>query len=111
MIKDQFFIVTPNYIREHDKGTFPDNTLMLLSSCSAYLEDKSSPMKDLLFEKCNKGARFLGWTGKVSASIAIRAALNLFQLMTASNEELTGQRRLQSAGEIDSSAGWVSSLL
>jgi len=91
VVKDQFFVVTPNYIREHDKGTFPDNTLMLLSSCSAYLDDKSSPMRDLLFEKCNKGACFLGWTGKVSASIAIRAALNLFQLMTASNEELTGK--------------------
>jgi hypothetical protein len=92
ILKDQFFVVTPNYIREHDKGMFPDNTLMLLSACSSYLEDNTSPMKDLLFEKCNKGARFLGWTGKVSARIAIRAALNLFQLMTASNEELTGKQ-------------------
>jgi hypothetical protein len=92
ILKDQFFVVTPNYIREHDKGTFPDNTLMLLSACSSYLDDKKSPMKDLLFEKCNKGARFLGWTGKVSARIAIRAGLNLFQLMTASNEELTGKK-------------------
>jgi hypothetical protein len=51
----------------------------------------SSPLKDMLFEKCNKGARFLAWTGKVSARLAIRAALNLFQLMTASNEDLTGK--------------------
>ena len=87
VVTGQFFVVTPNYIREHDKGTFPDNTLMLLSSCSAYLADKRSPMKDLLFEKCNKGAQFLGWTGKVRARVALRAALNLFQLMTASNEE------------------------
>jgi hypothetical protein len=91
VVKNQYFGVTANYVREHDKGTFPDNTLMLISSCSAYSDTMSSPLKDMLFEKCNKGARFLSWTGKVSARIAIRAALNLFQLMTASNEELTGK--------------------
>jgi len=86
-----FFEVTPNYIRQHDTGKFPDNTLMILNICSA---DKSetgspSPMKDMLFEKSNKGARFLGWNGETRVAAMGRASLNLFQLMTASNEELT----------------------
>ena len=49
-------------------------------------------MKALLFEKSNKGARFLGWNGKADVSIMEGASLNLFQLMTASNEKLESQR-------------------
>ena len=85
----QFFEVTPNYIREHDKGKFPDNTLMLINACSAYSADMSSPLKDLFFEKCTKGGRFLGWNGLALVAVMERASLNLFQLMTVSNEELT----------------------
>ena len=87
----QLFAVTPNYIRQYNPGKFPDNTLMVLDVCSA---DKSeagsrSPMKALLFEKSNKGARFLGWNGNTEVAMMEGASLNLFQLMTASNEKLT----------------------
>ena len=87
VIEEQYFAVTPNYIRDRNEGKFPDNTLMLISSCRAYRNDLSNPMRDMLFEKCNKGAQFLGWTGSTRAKVALRAALNLFQLMTVSNEE------------------------
>lgn len=89
--KDAFFGITPNFIREYNKGKFPDNTLMVVNSCSAIRNDLGSPMRDMLFEKCDSGAAFVGWTGRVQAKTVIRAALNLFQLMTVSNEELTGK--------------------
>jgi hypothetical protein len=82
-------MVTPNYIRMYAQGNFPDNTLMIMNTCSSYNKDMSSPMKNLLFEKSGQGARFLGWNGKALVSGMGRTALNLFQLMTASNEELT----------------------
>ena len=64
---------------------------MILNICSADKSDTGSPspMKDMLFEKCGKGARFLGWNGDTRVAAMGRASLNLFQLMTASNEELT----------------------
>lgn len=85
----QFYAVTPNYIRMKDKGTFAENTLLVMNSCSAYNADSSSPMRDVFFDKSSEGGRFLGWTGKTLVSVMGRASLNLFQLMTASNEELT----------------------
>jgi len=87
----QVYDITPNYIRQYNPGKFPDNTLMMLNACSADKSDTASPstMKALLFEKSNKGARFLGWNGNADVSMMGGASLNLFQLMTASNEKLT----------------------
>jgi hypothetical protein len=93
VVRNQFLAVTPNYIREHDPGKFADDALLFVNACSsAYAKDGSSPLRDLFFEKASGSARFLGWTGRTSTRLAVRAALNLFQLMTASNEELTGKQ-------------------
>jgi hypothetical protein len=95
----QFYGVTPNYVREHDSGTFPDNTLFLLNSCRGIRGDLTSPWRDMLYDKSTKGAWFLGWTGKVEYAKAARAVLHLFQLMTASNEkvEIKGRTVLSDA--------------
>ena len=87
----QVYDITPNFIRQYNTGMFPDNTLMMLNACSADKSDTASPstMKALLFEKSNKGACFLGWNGNAEVAMMGGASLNLFQLMTASNEKLT----------------------
>ncbi len=85
--KVQYYGVTPNYVREYDSGKFPKNTIFLMNACRGIRGDLSSPFADLLFEKCDQGACFLGWSGKVEYAKAARAALYLFQLMTCANEE------------------------
>jgi len=87
----QVFEVTPNFIRQYNTGNFPDNTLMMLNVCSSDKSEigSSSLMKDIFFEKSGKGARFLGWSKEALVAAMGRVSLNLFQLMTASNEELT----------------------
>jgi len=93
----QYYGVTPNYVREHDKGTFPNNTLFYLNACRAYRDDFSSAYRDMLYEKCGEGACFLGWSGKVFYPRAARATLYIYQLLTASNEEkiVAGQSLLE----------------
>lgn len=98
--RQQYFGVTPNFIREHDQGKFPDSTLFFLNACRGFGDDGySSPFASTLFEKCNRGAYFLGWAKKVFYPIAARAALNHFQLMTGANDELyiKGKALLRSA--------------
>lgn len=98
--RQQYFGVTPNFIREHDPGKFPDSTLFFLNACRGFGDDSySSPFASTLFEKCNRGAYFIGWAKKVFYPIAARAALNHFQLMTGANDELyiKGKALLRSA--------------
>jgi hypothetical protein len=79
------FWVSAHFIRAHDQGTFPDNTLLFLNACVGYDGDLA-PLKDVLFEKTKRGAYFLGWDDETLLGIAVRASLNLFQIMTHSNE-------------------------
>jgi hypothetical protein len=93
----QTYAVTPNFVREHDPNVFPSNTILYLNSCRGFNANFSSPYEQPLFEKCPSGARFMGWTQKVDYAYAGRALVNLFQLATCSNEDLTiaGVRVLQ----------------
>ena len=84
----QTWAVTPNFVREHDPGTFPSNTVMYLNSCRGYDQNFVSPYEQLLFEKCGSGAMFMGWSQRVDYAYAGRALVNLFQLATCSNELL-----------------------
>lgn len=97
--KYQFYGVTPNYVREHVAGKFPNNTIFVLNACRGYGDDWSSPFAEMLFEKCDEGAQFLGWTSRVWYPTASRAVLNLFQLMTVANYDITvaSERLLRSA--------------
>jgi len=84
----EYFVVTPNYVRQHDKGTFPSNVLMCLNSCKGFYKDGSSPWADLMLEKSN-GSVVIGWDDTVSYyTTAARAMLQLFQLMAGTNDEL-----------------------
>lgn len=82
-----YYGVTPDYIRKYVTGNFPNNTLMVLNACRGVAEDLSSPFKDLLFEKCDEGAWALMWTNRVHRYIAVRAALNLFQVLSCGTEK------------------------
>ncbi len=84
----QTYAVTPHFIREHDQGVFPSNTILLLNACRGFDQEAFSAYEELLFDKCGGGAMFLGWTQKVDYAYAGRALLNLFQLATCSNEPL-----------------------
>ncbi len=86
----QYFGVTPNYIREHCKGKqFPKNTLLILNACRGYRSGTSSPFATMVHEMCAGGGNFVGWTDRVHYYVAQESLLNLFQLMTAANEERT----------------------
>lgn len=84
----QAWSVTPNFVREHDPGAFPSNTLFCLNSCRGFDQNFFSPYEQLLFEKCGSGAMFFGWTQRVDYAYAGRALLNIMQLATSSNESL-----------------------
>lgn len=87
--KFQYYGVTPNYVREHVAGKFPNNTIFILNACRGYADDLSCPFGDMLFEKCDEGAQFLGWTQRVMYPKAARAVLYLFQLLTVANYDVT----------------------
>ena len=78
---------SPGLAAKHDTGKYPKNTLVVLNACRGF-QDYSSPWADMVYEKCDGGATFFGWTAKVKYPYAARAALNLFQFLTASNEEV-----------------------
>ncbi|MDM8006783.1 MAG: hypothetical protein QUV05_11635 [Phycisphaerae bacterium] len=81
----RFFGVTPNFVRRHDTGKFPDYALLCLSACRSFIAD-ASPWADLMNEK-SYGSIVVGWDNRVHYGISARAMLNLFQLMTGSNEQ------------------------
>jgi hypothetical protein len=81
----KFFAVTPNFVRHYDKGTFPANALMCLSSCRSFSAD-GSPWADLLYEK-SYGSIVVGWDYRVHYGISARAMLHLFQFMAGTNEQ------------------------
>lgn len=103
----QFYGVTPNYVREHDNGVFPDNTLFLLNACRGIKEDLSSPWRDLLYERSTRGANFLAWTGRVEYAKAARATLYLFQFLTASNEKVEVKGVTVLSDAIPPRGGWL----
>jgi len=81
----QFFAVTPNFVRYHDKGTFPANALMCLSSCRSF-NASDSPWAELMYEK-SYGSVVVGWDYRVHYGISARAMLHLFQFMAGSNDQ------------------------
>ncbi|HPD28625.1 MAG TPA: hypothetical protein PLL20_01425 [Phycisphaerae bacterium] len=81
----RFFGVTPNFVRRHNTGKFPDYALLCLSACRSFTPD-GSPWADLMSEK-SYGSVTVGWDQRVHYGISARAMLNLFQLMTGSNEQ------------------------
>ncbi|MHC4479332.1 MAG: hypothetical protein ACYTEL_27245, partial [Planctomycetota bacterium] len=83
----KFFAVTPNFVRHYDKGTFPANALMCLSSCRSFTASGGSPWADLLCEK-SYGSIVVGWDYRVHYGISARAMLHLFQFMAGTNEQL-----------------------
>jgi hypothetical protein len=89
--KSTHFGVTPNFIREHNANPFPDNTLFILNGCRGFWPYPDSPWKDMLLEKSQRGAVFMGWTHKPRYPEAARALLYLFQFLTASNAEVEVQ--------------------
>jgi len=89
--KSTHFGVTPNFIREHNANPFPDNTLFILNGCRGFWPYPESPWKDVLLEKSQRGAVFMGWTHKPRYPEAARAILYLFQFLTASNVEVEVQ--------------------
>ncbi len=98
--------VTAEYVREQ-VNRFTDKTVFFLNGCRGLSSDvvpdeTVSPFKDVFFEKCDKGALFMGWDGRTSFFTAVRAALNFFQYATASNRGLRvfGQDRSGSWAEV-----------
>lgn len=81
----RFFAVTPNFIRHHDKGTFPEGALLCLSSCRAFVGEES-PWAELMAEK-STGAVVVGWNARVHFDISARAMLHLFQFLAGTNEQ------------------------
>lgn len=81
----RFFAVTPNFVRRHNTDKFPDYTLLCLSACRSFTAD-GSPWADLMNEK-SYGSITIGWDHRVHYGISARAMLNLFQLLTGSNEQ------------------------
>ena len=87
--------VTADYVRQKITQ-FPNSTVFVLNACRGIRDDVltgqiTSPFRDLLFDKTDKGALFLGWDGRVHSFNASRAVLNLFQFATASNESVTAK--------------------
>lgn len=84
------YAVTPNFVRKYAVGRFPSRTLFCLSSCRGQydLDFSSKEWADLLNEKCDDGF-LVGWTNKVHYAVSAQAFLNLFQIMTGSNEQFT----------------------
>ncbi len=80
-----YFAVTPNFIRQYDKGTFPAQTLMCLNSCRAF-SGISSPWATLLYEK-SFGSLLVGWDQRVHYGVSSRALLHLFQFMAGTNDQ------------------------
>ena len=84
--------VSADYVRQKITQ-FPNSTVFVLNACRGIRGDlltdqTASPFRDLLFDKTDKGAVFLGWDGRVHSFNASRAVLNLFQFATASNESV-----------------------
>lgn len=89
--KKQFYCVTPLFMREYDKKNFPDRTLMFINSCRGFDVSLGGHFKDALDARCN-GGTYVAWTNRVHPVAAFRGALNLFQLLTGSNEELSANQ-------------------
>ncbi len=81
----RFFAVTPNFVRRHDTGKFPDYALMCLSACRSFTVN-GSPWVDLMTEK-SYGSIVVGWDGSVHYGISARAMLHLFQFLAGTNEQ------------------------
>lgn len=91
----QYLGVTPNYVREHDPRRFPRNTVFLLNACRGFADNLSSAWRDLLYEKCDEGATALLWSERVDFRRAAQGTLRLFQLVTATNDEVAiGDKKL-----------------
>jgi hypothetical protein len=81
----RFFGVTPNFVRRHDTGKFPDYALLCLSACRSFTPD-GSPWADLMNEK-SYGSIVVGWDHQVHYSISSRAMLHLFQFLAGTNDQ------------------------
>jgi hypothetical protein len=84
--KIRVYGVTANFVRQYDKGRFPDYTLMCLGACRGFKAADLSEWTDLLNER-GTGGRLVGWTQRTHYGLSARAFLNLFQLGTGSNEQ------------------------
>ncbi len=89
--------VTPAFVRQYDKDNFPDNTLLCLA-CQGEA-DGGSEWAQMLHDKCATG-RLITWLGDVPWPDAARAGLNLFQMLTGSNEEFSFQRASMGGGTL-----------
>ena len=80
-----FYAVTPNFIRKHDTGTFPEYALLCVNACRSFTAD-GSPWADLMYEK-SFGSVVIGWDNRVHYGIAAKAFLHVLQLAAGTNEQ------------------------
>ncbi len=81
----RFFGVTPNFVRRHDTGKFPDYALLCLNACRSFTTE-GSPWAHLMNEK-SYGSIVVGWDQRVHYGVSARAMLHLFQFLAGTNQE------------------------
>jgi hypothetical protein len=83
--KYAFYAVTPNFVRKHDTGTFPEYALLCINACRSFDADGSA-WADLMYEK-SYGSVVIGWDYRVHYGIASKGILHLLQLAAGTNEQ------------------------
>lgn len=85
-VTKQYYAVTSLYLRQHVTEPYPDGMLVMVNACKTF-HNGSSSIGSFILSK-SRSSQFLAWNDKLRYQYAAKAALNLFQLMTASNEKL-----------------------
>lgn len=87
-VATQYYAATTHFVRQYSQGDWSENVIFMLNACQGFrATDNLSPWNQLVAEKAKDGV-FLGWDKKLNYVYAAEAALNLFQLMTASSEDV-----------------------
>ena len=87
-VTTQYYAATANFVRQYSTPEWSENAIFILNACQGYrANDDLSPWAELVEDKAEDGI-FLGWDKKLKYGYAAKAALNLFQLLTMSNEEV-----------------------
>ncbi|MHC4798750.1 MAG: thrombospondin type 3 repeat-containing protein, partial [Planctomycetota bacterium] len=82
---EDHFGITPNFIRQHNSGNFPDNTLLCLNAGYGYREDSMlSDWFDMLNDK-GKGGAYISWNNRLTYLTSITAFVNFFQLLAGTD--------------------------
>jgi hypothetical protein len=79
---DPTFAVTPNFIRQHAPGRFPNHTLLYISAGGVYDETAVTSEWQKLLEERSDNGHFVTWGGKPKYVVSKLAAANFFELMT-----------------------------